>query len=586
MHERLRHLLLGRTAQFVSDHPRWTLLVAALITVAAIALTVDRLEFQADRNALVSADLDWNQRYLQYLEMFRGNDDLVVIVRVPNEEDGRARAEQYVVQLEQRLLSQPDHIESVYARIDRTQVSPRALRLLPPDQFEQNMARMEQQAPILQWPTIGGFLTAVAARAAPDATTDSLAPMGRMLDRLNVGFATGAINDDLFSPLTSPNGDDWQYLSTKDDPESDEDELLLMIVAPNPVIGQLDAYADVAQTIRAAIARTSEQMPGIESGLTGVPVIEADETDVSMRDSMKCSILAVLLIATLLIIAFHSFRWPLLAVTALLIGVAWSFGFLTLAIGHLQILSVVFTIILLGLGIDFGIHLISRFELVRHRYPDGTVGFAPAMVDTMQTVGPGIITGAVTTALAFGTTLLTSFRGMAEMGLIAGVGILLCLIAMGTVFPALMRTFRKKWKHVMPMDQRPVDLFPVERLMPLVRHPGWVIISAVVVIGAAAVGISQLRYNYNLESLLPHGVDSVKWQKVYRQHSRQSVWFGASICRNLDEAKYRAAAFRALSTVDSVQGVGLLFPEDEPAKLQRMAHARAAIGSALTDPPA
>ena len=579
MHERLRHFLLGLSARIVSDHPVWTLLIAGLITAAAIAVTVSHLRFEPDRNALVSQDLDWNQRYVNYLATFRGNDDLVVVVRVPDGADGRTRAEQYIQRLAENLEAQSQDIASVHWGFDSNRESPAAIRMLPWVQFNERITRIEQHAPTLDAATVGQLLSRMSGRmAAGDGSDDPAAKgakdidrMGAALDRLSDAFETDAVESGLFDALILGDGDGWQYLPSEDG------QLLLMAIATKPVVGRMDAYTEAVATIRRAQALTDQQVPGVESGLTGVPVIEADETAVSMRDSMKCSILAVLAIATLLIIAFHSFRWPLLAVLALLMGVAWSFGFLTISIGHLQILSVVFTVILLGLGIDFGIHIISRFELVRHRYPDGVPGFRSAMVDTMQTAGPGIITGAITTALAFGTTLLTRFKGMAEMGLIAGVGILLCLLAMCTVFPALMRSFRRKWKHVKPIQDRPVDLFPVERLMPFARHPGRVIGAAVLVIAAAAAGITQLQYDYDLENLLPRNVDSVKWQDVYRQHSRRSVLFGASICRSLEDAQRRTAEFRKLDSVDSVQGVGMLFPEDEPRKLQRIEQVRARL---------
>ena len=100
------------------------------------------------------------------------------------------------------------------------------------------------------------------------------------------------------------------------------------------------------------------------------PAIEADETAQSIRDSTRASIIALLLITALMVAVFRGIVVPLLAAGSLLIGVALSFGWLVLSVGHLQLLSVVFTVILLGLGIDFALHLVARLELVQDEHAD------------------------------------------------------------------------------------------------------------------------------------------------------------------------------------------------------------------------
>src|SRR5690606_32502603 len=183
--------------------------------------------------------------------------------------------------------------------------------------------------------------------------------------------------------------------------------------------------------------------PGVDFGLTGIDVIESDETVAVQRDSTLASLGAAVAIALLLILAFHSVRLPLIMMAALGVGIAWSFGYTTLAVGHLQVISVVFAVMLLGLGVAYAIHLASRFERVRHNYPDDDAGMSAALG-----------TGAVTTAAAFATTLFTDFQGVAEMGQIAAVGVLLCLVAMFTVFAALLRLFKRRHRQTKPIADR------------------------------------------------------------------------------------------------------------------------------------
>src|SRR5882724_9865532 len=109
-------------------------------------------------------------------------------------------------------------------------------------------------------------------------------------------------------------------------------------------------------------------------------------------------------------------------------------GFTTLAVGHLNILTITFVPILIGLAIDFGVHLITRYEEeLRHGRSD-KVSLEKAMVNT----GLGIITGAFTTAGAFFAMAFTDFKGIQEMGIISGGGLLICLVPMMTMLPSLL----------------------------------------------------------------------------------------------------------------------------------------------------
>src|SRR5690606_28936011 len=109
--------------------------------------------------------------------------------------------------------------------------------------------------------------------------------------------------------------------------------------------------APVIDDIRSLLGELSPRYPSVQAGLTGIDVVESDETNAAAWDSTWTSIVAAALITALLIGGFHSWRFPILAMLTLGVAIAWSFGFITLAIGHLQVLSVVFALILLGLGI-------------------------------------------------------------------------------------------------------------------------------------------------------------------------------------------------------------------------------------------
>ena len=194
-----------------------------------------------------------------------------------------------------------------------------------------------------------------------------------------------------------------------------------------------DGASQSIDRLREVIAEVKGKHEGATIGITGIPVLENDEMRRSRTDMTRAAGLSFAGVGLLLILGFRGFRHPALALAMLAIGMAWAFGFTTLAVGHLNILSISFAVILIGLGIDFAIHYLARYLEYRH---DGEE-LMPALSKTSASVGAGIVTAAVTTAFAFFSATFTHFLGVAELGIIAGGGILLCAAATFLVLPAL-----------------------------------------------------------------------------------------------------------------------------------------------------
>ena len=203
-----------------------------------------------------------------------------------------------------------------------------------------------------------------------------------------------------------------------------------------PTANQKDDFngdSRAVDRIRELIGQVTEKHPDVKIGVTGIPVLENDEMRRSQSDMTLASVISFLGVGVLLFIGFRGFRHPLLGLVMLLVGMAWTFGYTTLVVGHLNILSVSFAVILIGLGIDFAIHYLARYLELRHQGES----LRPALRETSTSVGAGIVTAALTTALAFFCATFTQFLGVAELGIIAGGGILLCGVATFIVLPAL-----------------------------------------------------------------------------------------------------------------------------------------------------
>lgn len=306
------------------------------------------------------------------------------------------------------------------------------------------------------------------------------------------------------------------------------------------------------ETLRSILASVQENHPGVTLQLTGLPVMENDEMRSSQNAMNWATWLSVLGVALLYIYFFRELRHPILAIIALFIGIGWSMAYITFFVGHLNILSMAFAVILIGLGIDFGIHFTSRYLTCRAEGDDTKT----ALVRTGKEIGPGILTGALTTAAAFFMAGMTEFTGIAELGIIAGGGVLCCCLAALTVLPILIYMVDKK---------RPQEKFkPPRKSVFFQGNPQIVFLLSVLIIGAAACGLPKLYYDYNLLNLQPKGLESVALEMRLIEESKQSCWFAISMSDNEEILRDRIEKFSALPSVDHVEQLVTLISDENP----------------------
>lgn len=588
MKERRRDRFFTWWSGVVTRHA-WTILfVAGALTAVSVGVAVKKWKFQSDRNLLISPSLDWNRRFMEIQKHFPGAHDQIVVVDAGPGATVEGSAERkaaiaFVDELGERLRKSALVQEVVYG----AKFGPRALRLAPMTTFKARLEQVAQSGPMLNSPTPEALLDAIsremlASRGGGKPIDEvKISAQVRELNSLIAAMGTvletppdKAVN---FGELVAPgeSASAWQYLT------SENGRLFFIKVTPRLDREALDALTPALAAIRSEVDQVAARHKGVEAGITGIEVLEAEETEAATWDSTWTSALAAVVITVVLITAFHGWRAPTFVMIALLCGIAWTYGFLFIAVGHLQVLSVVFNLMLLGLAIGYGIYMAAAFELQRHAHADTLDGFQETLNHTLRIMGPGIVTGAVTTAAAFGTTVFTDFTGVAEMGVIAGVGVMLCLIAMLTVFPSLLRVLHWRHGHTAPMESRRVYFFNERWPLLFVRHPALTLTIAGLLTAASLAAIFTMKFDYDLLKLQPRSAESVKWQHRIVDDGKQSIWAAMSVAPTMEEARARAEKFRRLPTVGGLGGVGLLFPADDAEKTALLVHTRESLGEAL-----
>lgn len=566
--------------------PLHVIIAGLLIGGAAIAVTVKGLGFKTDRLDLLNPASEFNQRWLAYMAEFGDEDDVLVV----GESEDREQLSAALRDLGERLKRQPEHFASVLDQVDLSRLKAKGLHYLPLDDLRRVHQMVCEVEPLAtgdwtRW-SLGGRLRELAGASEMPPRAGTIRPVGAPVGVTPAGaspalvapvgstsagvasaeaelrrermarFLETALSE---SPELPPELDGLRRLSERF-AEFDARQLLfsdgrlgMIALRLKSRNDQLVRGGEEIKRLRSLVTQVARRHPQVELGVTGMPVLEYDEMWSSQQDMTLATIVSFVGIIILLLAGFGSWRYTLLAIVTLIVGMAWSFGFVTLVVGHLNILSISFAAILIGLGIDFGIHYLARYIQVRNR----PLPRAAAVIETVRSVGPGVITGAVTTACAFFAAGWTDFTGVAELGVIAGGGILLCLAAALFVLPPLLYWIDGKWK-----PKRAATPLPLGSLLtPLKKAPGFWVFATVALAVVAAPGVSRLRYDHNLLNLQPKYLDSVTWEQRLIERSDRSVWFAVSTAQTPEELLELKRRYERLPTVERTEEIVSLTPD-------------------------
>lgn len=209
---------------------------------------------------------------------------------------------------------------------------------------------------------------------------------------------------------------------------------VLVFVHPSFPASRLTESRELVEAVQKRVDATLTRFPGIKAELTGRYVKRIEQQDILTQDIARATPIALLLLSLFLVLYFRSFISAVFVVVPLAVGTAAGMTFAISIFGDLNILTGFLGAILMGLGVDYGIHLISRYLEVRRTEPDP----AKAWVKGFQTAGRASIYAGLTTMVALGSLAVSTFRAFLEFGVIAMGGIFLILVAYATILPTLL----------------------------------------------------------------------------------------------------------------------------------------------------
>jgi hopanoid biosynthesis associated RND transporter like protein HpnN len=489
---------ISRTITAIVDFCRrfkWIVLALALLLTAGTGYyAVTHFSINTNTNDFISAKLPWRQNLIAMDKAFpQRADQIVVVVDAKTPE----LAEEATERLTERLKTRPDLFSSVLRPDGGPFFNKNGLLYLPVAEVQNTVEGLFKAQP---------FLSVLASDQSLRGVTDAFSFINR-----GVRTKAGTYDDfdrplvalgDAFDSLLAgrPTFFSWRGLLTGAPPDPRE---LRRFIQVKPVLDYAALKPGEAPTgfIRSswsALGFSAE--PGLRLRLTG-PVPLADEEFATVEEGAGLNGAITALIV--LFIIWRALKSPsiVLAVAlSVVVGLSVTFAVGLWMVGALNLISVAFAVLFVGIGVDFGIQFSVRYRDERHKEAD----FNTALSHAASRVGRPLALAAAATAAGFYSFLPTDYRGVSELGLIAGTGMFIAFFASITVLPALLAIFRP------PAEAEPLGyrfLAPVDEFM--ARHRYAIVIGTLGVALAGTPLLAHLRFDFNPLNLRSPKVESV-----------------------------------------------------------------------------
>jgi hopanoid biosynthesis associated RND transporter like protein HpnN len=518
--------------QLCTGHPWPVLELGLLLTIASTIYTARHFAITTDIEQLISSDLPWHKRQLDFSDAFRER-DVLVVVQAPTPE----LVEQAADALAQRLFMGSDHINSVHQIGGGGFFEQNGLLFLPTEEVARTTDGLVKADPLL-----GTLAEDPSLRGIMSALSSSL--LGSKSGQLQI--------DDLTWPLTlaantaddviagRPASFSWRVLVQGRRAEP-RDLRRLIEVQPVLDFAELQPGKAATNAIRQAVAdlRLDSNFQANVRLAGSIPIAD-DEFATLQEGAFLNTTLTVVTVLIILWLALRSFRIILAVAVTLFIGLPITAALGLMMVGAFNLMSVAFAVLFIGLGVDFGIQFSVRYRSERHDVDD----LAAAMRSTADKVGVPLGLAAIATAIGFFSFFPTAYRGLSDLGEVAGTGMLIAFATSITVLPSLLAILRS------PREPHPLGfaaLAPIDRFTE--RHRVPIIVITLLVIAAGSPLLLRLPFDFNPLNLRNPHAESVATSLELQKDPQTGANASEILASTLDDANAIAERLAKLPEV-------------------------------------
>jgi hopanoid biosynthesis associated RND transporter like protein HpnN len=539
---------LAAWAGVVLARPGRAAVATLLLGALAAYYAAGHLGVNTDTANMIAATVPWRQHFNEYRAAFPLRDrNLLIVIDAPT----AAGADEFAAALLRELRAKPERYRAPLLAGEGEFFERNGLLYLPTPELEKLTDQLAAAQPLIGLLTArfdGAAVLDVARRTLAAEDAGGTAPLASFYDELartvaGAGHAATA-------PLA------WDRLVPAAAPPTTR-----RIVALQPALdfSRLQPAAAAIADIRSIAARLNAELDEpVRVRLTGSVAMEHEELLSVSRGAGFGALATLVMVALVLYAALRSWRLLVVSLVTLLVGLALTAAFAALAVGQLNLLSVAFVVLNVGLGSDYVIHVLLRYREL------AAAGLATpaALVETMRGVGSSLVLCAVTTAAGFYSFLPTTFSGVSELGLIAGTGVFFGLFVSVTLLPALVAWWgdaRREGAAATWIDPRVFE--------PLTRRPRLVLGATAMVLAAALIALPRVTFDSNPIHLRDPQSESVTTLLELAAAGEAPLLDLAAVAPDRATALGWAERLRELPEVRRVTTADALVPAEQDDKL-------------------
>ena len=542
----------------------WRVVAVGLVLALASGFYVARhFAINSDINALLSSDLSWRKREIVFEQAFRLFERIIVVVQAPTPElTGEATAA-----LTQALAKNKDRFREVTQSGGGEFFASNGLLFQSPEDLGRSLAPLVQAEPLIH-----DLATDPSLRGLVSGLEDGL--LGIQSHHIKLDDFTRVFNtfsDTLEKVIAGqPASFSWRVLVQGHPAQPSE---LRGFIEVHPVLDYSAIEAGHAATAAIRLA-AAEIAPKFQANvrLTGPVAMEDEEFATIKEGAVRNGLITVVIVLIILWLALRSARLIVAVFVNLFIGLALTAGLGLLMVGTLNLISVYFAVLFVGIGVDFGIQYSVRYRAERHELDD----LKGAVLQAGKYVGAPLTLAAGATAAGFLSFLPTDYRGVSELGLIAGFGMLIAFATSITILPALIRLLNPPGEP----DQLGFSLLaPVDRFLERQRIP--IIAGTAIVVIAGLPLLYWLHFDFNPINLRDPNSESIATYLDLNRDPATNTNAIEIMAPSLSDAGVIAGRLSKLPEVLRVMTLASFIPDLQTEKLQLISDAAKKLAGAF-----
>jgi len=542
--------LFAKWTEFIGHHSFLVLFLSFLATVGAVIYTVNHFRIDTEMADMISDKLPYRKLEKEFQRAFpQFKETIVVVIDADTPEAARL----YRDKLAERLKREKGLFKGVYAPGGGEFFERNGLLYLSVKDLEALSENLASAQPLLglisKDLTLRGLFSVIERVVSQEGDIEQKTKLVPFFDRLAQTLEG--------STSSRPRPLSWQelILGEKMAAEASRQFIILDPIIDYATFSGGEAGIEAIYRIRDELGL--HEASGVKVRLTGDVVLNYENLLAVNKGMGLTTLISFLLVAIAIMIGLGSGRLVFASLVTLLVGFIWTLGFAMAFVGRLNLISVAFGVLFIGLGIDYGIQYCIRY---REHMASG-LGHHEAIVRTAKGLGMSLLVCTLAAAIGFYSFLPTPYTGVSELGLIAGTGMLINLFTTLTILPALLA--------LLPLKKTGMKGFVPDR--PLYQVPYKY--AKAIVVGAMAIGIGaaffmpKIYFDYNPLNLYDPHCDAVLTIKELFKNEMTCPWTISILTGNAKEAQEMVGRLKGLQEVKEAITITSFVPEDQSSKL-------------------